>query len=395
MTSQFILLKMLLILVRSCVGANNIRPWWFLLRSESLARKANVIRPYVRSSFMINTIRWLEIRMLVMMASLVMTSAFASVQIQPPVQHLFDGHTHYVDFMQQSDDIQHIVAEMKANHVDDMVIMGLPVQKKWSAIDTIEPLNPYDDNAKLYYYSATDEILARAIESLPKREQKKFHPFICGFNPTDKNAVAHIERMMAWHPHLWQGIGEILTRHGQITDLTEGETATANHPALSLVYDYAAQHHLPVLIHSDISPQNINKDSPFAQQPLYLSEIEFAVASHPTTIFIWAHAGLNSHLIPGNMVVLLDALLAKYHNLYIDLADYPLSYMIKKGKVNADWLALMEKYDDRFIFGTDMVKNFSDYAHILSLYQPLMHALSEKTAQKVFSDNMRNLLKFT
>ena len=38
--------------------------------------------------------------------------------------------------------------------------------------------------------------------------------------------------MIQWYPDFWEGIGEIFTRHDDLTGLTYGETARANNIAL-------------------------------------------------------------------------------------------------------------------------------------------------------------------
>ncbi|MFO7905657.1 MAG: hypothetical protein R6U98_23570 [Pirellulaceae bacterium] len=55
------------------------------------------------------------------------------------------------------------------------------------------------------------------------------------------------------YPDLWQGIGEVFTRHGDITALTEGDIPRANNEALARVYRLAAEYDLPVVLHSNIT----------------------------------------------------------------------------------------------------------------------------------------------
>ena len=83
----------------------------------------------------------------------------------------------------------------------------------------------------LFLDSATDVLVAAAVKQLPAEQRQRFHPFLSGFNPNDKNADAHIRRMLELDPGLWQGIGEVFTRHDDLTSLTEGDTPRA--PACS------------------------------------------------------------------------------------------------------------------------------------------------------------------
>src|SRR5690606_18327222 len=130
------------------------------------------------------------------------------------------------------------------------------------------------DGGGMYYYSATDSILAEAVQSLPEQQRQRLWPMISGFNPTDMNAADHVQRMLDLYSGVWKGIGEIFTRHDAVSALTEGENARSIHSAMLRVYHLAAQYGLPVLIHSNIT-------SPRERKPLYISELEDALKLAP------------------------------------------------------------------------------------------------------------------
>jgi hypothetical protein len=69
------------------------------------------------------------------------------------------------------------------------------------------------------------------------------------------------------YPGQIYGIGELMSRHDDLTALTYGEPPRADHPALLAIFDLAAEYNLPVLIHHNISGSNIDN-------PLYLSEMQ-------------------------------------------------------------------------------------------------------------------------
>jgi hypothetical protein len=56
--------------------------------------------------------------------------------------------------------------------------------------------------------------------------------------------------MLELSPDFWKGIGEVMARHDDLTALTYGETARADHVALDAVYELAAERDLPVSVHS-------------------------------------------------------------------------------------------------------------------------------------------------
>jgi len=297
-----------------------------------------------------------------------------------------DAHLHYVDFLQNSDGIKKLLKVMKEANVDHVMLNGLAVVKKWDSIDPIKPLYYLADDSRTYWYSATDILVARAVMQLSKENRKKVHPFISGFNPTDKNAIDHLKRMIEWYPDVWEGIGEILTRHDDLTALTYGEQARANHAALDIVYKFASQHDYPVTIHSDIS-------SVWVKDPLYLHEMEEAVKKHPETRFIWAHAGISRRVIVPTLIPVLRRMLKTYPNLWIDLSwvVYP-NYVAPEGKPDEKWIALVEEFPDKFMIGTDAVGHFSKYKKTISSYYIFLDALSPKTAKLVARDNFLSIL---
>ncbi|MGH2912846.1 MAG: hypothetical protein ACRDJ3_10290, partial [Solirubrobacteraceae bacterium] len=146
----------------------------------------------------------------------------AATPSPPPVsgRKLVDAHFHMTDFLQRTDGIRAALAAMDAAGVTDIMITGMPLVKKWSKEDARQPLYYLEDESPVYWYSATDVLVAREVLSAPESERHRFHPFITGFNPTDRNAIDHVKRMVEWYPGLWQGIGEVLTHHDELTGLT-------------------------------------------------------------------------------------------------------------------------------------------------------------------------------
>jgi hypothetical protein len=103
-----------------------------------------------------------------------------------------NAHLHFVDFLQKTDGIQALIARMDQTGVDHTMISGMPLVKKWGAADPCQPHYLLDNDSPLYWYSATDVLVARAVLSLSARQRARFHPFICGFNSTD--AVRSVAR---------------------------------------------------------------------------------------------------------------------------------------------------------------------------------------------------------
>ncbi len=305
--------------------------------------------------------------------------------------HYTDGHLHYVNFFQETEGMKKLLAKMDEGNIDHAMISGVSVVKKWHEDEPQRPPYYMGDDANVYWYSSTDELVARAVEALPEKDRARFHPFITGFNPTDMNAVDHIELMLKWHPNLWQGIGEIFTRHDDLTSLTYGEAAKADNQALMRVYRLAAKYDLPVMVHSNITSTRIN-------EPLFMSEMETAVKMNPKTRFIWAHAGtslsINRRIHLDFLYTEISRMIKTYPNLYIDMSwslldDYLLD---DNGKPDPHWVELVKTYPDRFFIGSDVVGKFDSLPKLMKEFDVFLNALPADVAHQVARDNFLALL---
>jgi hypothetical protein len=300
---------------------------------------------------------------------------------------LNDAHCHYVNFTQESEGMQALLNAMNSSNVDQIVLFGLPVTKKWDDEDPQKPNYYDDDDSETYYYSMTDVIVARAILNLSEDQRKRIHPLICGFNPTDKNSVNHIKQMISMYPGLWEGIGEIFARHNELTRLTPGETTRANDPSLDEIYDYAASVGLPVWMHNDIGTTSM-------RDPIYLHEISSAVSTHPDTRFVWCHAGQGRNLNITTLRSDVDGMLGKNKNLWIDISWLVYDTVIAPGgKPKDEWVMLIEKYPDRFMIGSDKTGSFgAAYGREMGKYKPLLSVLRPATARNLAHDNLARIL---
>lgn len=302
-----------------------------------------------------------------------------------------DAHLHFVDYFQETDGMDALFEAMDAARVDHAMLSGMAVKKKWAASEPKKPRYVFGDDAGVYWYGLTDVIVARAVSELPQAQRARLHPFISGFNPTDKNAVEHVRRMLEWYPGVWQGIGEVITRHDDLTALIEGEPPRANHAALDPVYALAAEHGLPVLVHSNITSVRI-------REPLYLEEFESTLANHPRTRFIWAHAGTSAEVNRRMDLEFLDKeverLLGTYPNLWIDLSWSVLDDFLLEGgdDVNRHWVEIIERHPERFLLGSDLLGRFDSMSKKFRAYHTLLDALSPECAQLVARDNFLNIL---
>ena len=323
-------------------------------------------------------------------------AAFCLVVSAAPVQardyHYSDAHLHFVDFFQESAGMDQLLKAMDNGDIDHVMISGIPVAKKWHENEPKRPRYYAGDDAAVYWYSATDVVVAAALKELDEEQRKRFHPFLSGFNPNDKNADAHIRRMLDMDPGLWQGLGEIFTRHDDVTALTQGDTPRANNEALTRVYHLAAEFDLPVMLHSNITSKR-------ERNPLYLAELEEPLRNHPHTRFIWAHAGTSKELHRHQkkldfLLPTVKRLLDDYPNLYVDLSWTMLRpYLLDSaGAPDPDWVALAERHPTRFMIGSDVVGRFEGLGEAMHAFDPFLDALPEAVARKVARDNFLAVL---
>ncbi|MDQ0739481.1 amidohydrolase family protein [Pseudomonas sp. W4I3] len=318
--------------------------------------------------------------------------AASSLAVQARDYAYSDAHLHYVDFFQETAGMDKLLKAMADNRIEHVMISGIPVAKKWHEDEPKRPRYYAGDDADAYWYSATDVIVAAAVNKLAPEQRQHFHPFLAGFNPNDKNSAAHIQRMLDLNPGLWQGIGEVFTRHDDLTALTSGDTPRANNEAMTRIYHLAAENDLPVMLHSNITSKR-------ERNPLYLAEVEQPLRNHPHTRFIWAHAGtskeIHRHQVQMDFLLpTLSRLLEAYPNLYIDLSWSMLTpYLLDDaGKPRPEWVQLVERFPDRFMLGSDVVGRFNKLGKEMRRFDPFLDALPEDVAHKVARDNFLAVL---
>lgn len=331
---------------------------------------------------------WLKMRWLKIGAALTLLLSSQLTQARSYV----DGHLHYVDFFQETDGMPALLEAMDEGEISRAAIMGIPVAKIWQEDEPQKPRYYAGDDAALYWYSATDFELLHAIKALPPEDQRRFMPFLSGINSTDKNAAAHLRRALELNPGFWQGIGEVFTRHDDVTALIHGDTPRANSEAMMKVYKLAAEFDLPVLVHSNVTSKRERK-------PLYLEELEEALQKNPDVKLIWAHAGTSKELHRHQdeldfLRPLLKRLLGEYDNLTIDLSWTLLEpYLLdEQGKPRPAWLALLEEYPTRFVLGSDVVGRFGNLAKTMHSFEPVLQALPKSVARAIAEDNFLALL---
>ncbi|WP_084214588.1 amidohydrolase family protein [Terriglobus sp. TAA 43] len=324
-----------------------------------------------------------------------LSSSFGISQSAPAGQYeLNDVHFHLTNYIQQGTDIHDFLAIM-GTKVGRVALFGIPLQQQWAYANSgdFAPTYYLQTDAPLYYYSFTDAYIAMTYRSLTKEEQARFDPMITGFNPADMYAADHIRRVLKIFPGVFCGIGEFTIHKEFVSAKVAGETASLLNPALDRVLDLAGEVGLVVLIHNDM-------DVPFAKagsEPAYLAQMKNVLRRHPQTTVIWAHTGMGRVVRPVNgHAAALEAILKdpQFSHVYFDISwDEVAKYLMaspESTKITAD---LINRYPDRFLFGTDEVapSNQESYLKVYRQYTPLWRLLNKDTSEKVRKGNYERL----
>jgi Amidohydrolase len=338
---------------------------------------------------------------LVVLACFALTFARTSAQGQAASdQEFYDSHFHLTNYIQQGITPREFL-QIMGTRVGRSTLFGIPLQQQWSFANSgsFAPTYYLQSDAPLYYYSFTDAYIASAFKSLSPAEQARFDPMITGFNPADMYGADHIRRVLQIFPGVFSGIGEFTIHKEFVSSKVSGETASLTNPALDRILDFAAEAGLVVILHSDI-------DMPFAKadaEPVYLTQMKTLLKRHPTASIIWAHTGLGRVVHP----VQVSANAAERSPLHVEIVegmitdpalshvnfdiswDEVAKYAVSSPESIARVVALLNKYPNRFLFGSDTVApaNPAAYYAVFEMWQPVWRQLTAEASLKVRKGN--------
>ena len=107
--------------------------------------------------------------------------------------------------------------------------------------------------------------------------------------------------------------------------------------------------------------------------------------------------GLGRTVRPGkNHAMQIEEILKDpdFDHVYFDLTwDEVAKYFVGSPEATAAIAALIQRYPDRFLFGTDAVApaDQSKYLEVFNQYQPLWNSLDTKTSRKVRLENYERI----
>jgi hypothetical protein len=325
---------------------------------------------------------------------LLLSSGVAFAQ-KPSPDYLFnDSHFHLTNYIQEGIDI-HDFLKVMGNKAGRVAVFGIPLQQQWSyrVDEKRAPTYYLNSDAPLYYYSFTDAWIATAYKSLSKEEQARFDPMITGFNPADMYAADHIRRVLTAFPGVFTGIGEFSIHKEFVSAKIAGEVASLQDQALDRLIEFATEVGLVVLIHNDV-------DVPFAKpgaEPAYAAQMKALFKRHPNTTFIWAHIGVGRIIRPiKDQAAIVEEIINDPHlkNVHFDISwDEVAKYVVATPEGTRQAAAVVNRYPDRFLFGTDEVAppDQEKYLKVYNQYEPLWKLLSAEASEKVRKKNYERI----
>jgi hypothetical protein len=312
-----------------------------------------------------------------------------------PDSSLFnDSHFHLTNYVQEGPPIGKYL-DIMGSKIGRSTLFGIPLQQEWSYGNTgdFAPTYYLQTDAPLYYYSFTDAAIAMAYRSLPPAQQRRLDPMITGFNPADMYAADHIRRVLQTFPGVFEGIGEFSIHKEFVSAKIAGGPASLTDRALDRILDFAGEVGLVALIHNDV-------DMPYpkpGQEPYMVAQMKALFARHRNTAIIWAHIGLGRVVRPvPDQIALLERALqdSGLKHVSIDISwDEVAKYLIATPTTTRAAADLINRYPDRFLFGTDVVAPVDSSAQlkVYEMYAPLWAALTPDASYKVRKGNYQRI----
>ena len=237
-------------------------------------------------------------------AAIVLIACSALAEATDYTGPLFDAHLHYNDEAQQAHPLADVLARMKRNGVRAIVANSRPndgtkelaasEQTRQAGVTVVPFIRLYRNRAD-YDSWFRDETIYEMVQT----------EFARGVSGAQAGP--------------YKGIGEFHLY----------DSANANGPVAKKLMQFAETNKLAVLSHVDDVA------------------IDLLMAHAPNARLIWAHTGIG-----GASSARVDALFARYPTLMGELSYRP-GLTCDDGKLCPQWRALLLKYPDRFLIGSD------------------------------------------
>lgn len=163
-----------------------------------------------------------------------------------------------------------------------------------------------------------------------------------------------------------KGIGEIALHHISLNDQHAYEAIPADDELVKILVDVVAKHDLVLDVHFDpvlarmARPARLDSPNNPAEFEPNFEAFERMLSYNRKARIVWAHAG-GVDLLGNYTPQLVQTLLERHSNLYFSLRPMGRDpgVMLQGGagpkgkRINPEWVAVVEKYADRFVMGSD------------------------------------------
>jgi predicted TIM-barrel fold metal-dependent hydrolase len=194
-------------------------------------------------------------------------------------------------------------------------------------------------------------------------------------------------------PGVFSGIGEFTIHKEFVSAKVAGDVASLIDPALDRIFEFCAESGLVAIMHNDIQMPFVKPEA----KRFYFNQAKALLARHPDATIIWAHTGLGRVVRPvEEHLDLIEEILADpdLDHVHFDISwDEVAKYVVASPQATALTVALLEKYPDRFLMGSDNVALTEPEAAfaVFEQYRPLWDALSPETSEMLRKGNFARL----
>jgi len=189
--------------------------------------------------------------------------------------------------------------------------------------------------------------------------------------------------------NLWsgkfRGIGELMVNNlNSRAPQVSASRYPADSPLMVRMLSLAATYEVPLDIHMEADPAS-------------LKELERLLPMDRKATVIWAHCGTWAD------ASLATRMMAEHLNLWCELSQRDdrqrglkarnLVITDSRRVLKPDWKALLEKYSDRFLVGTDNNEEISRYQGVIDFFQATLAQLSPEAARRIGYENAQRLFR--
>lgn len=200
------------------------------------------------------------------------------------------------------------------------------------------------------------------------------------------------------------GFGEISPEHFSLRKNHPYESFGPDHPYLLLLADISAEYGLPIEIHMEAIPSDMDapvhlKDtSTPGRLKSNISAFEILLDHNPKAVIVWSHVGWDNsgYRTPELCSMLFD----KHPNLYMNIkmgkdSIQDNSFFDRNKKIKKEWLDFFNSYQDRIMFASDQFYGLDEEVNPkrIEVSVELIKQLPDGIVNKITYENAQRIYK--